>query len=430
MARLFFAVGTVFVAAVFAAFFPTILYFYHISLWKAFGEGFYRARYETKGPGSRLAVFNGLGGNMFTRFSDVKARLVDLDDSLRKGDAVRHNWLGPVMLASDVMVDGTFALGLPYSNHSVARPWLDTSLWGASKKWDDAAIARAAEKFLAGRKSLSLPAATKEFAVSVLASEWIGLKVPEELDAADFVKTYQELRLNIGIIPEWVLALPGMSYLTAGIQARNAEFVKRMTGALARKHPEITDEKKRAFLAAVALDSITFAGGLSVGEIGAKVVGALANKLGDLGKDGFELTEQNVDQVILETIRLYPAVANIAYERVKPFVGDGGELDVVGREVLAIGPVLHDPELWGPDAMDFKLRGADAYQAEHSIAFGELNPQRNCPGKGIALAMLRHFVLALSKRRWQVKPGMLAKLAGTEVLFHGYAVEPFEVELL
>eukprot|EP00931_Biecheleriopsis_adriatica_P012359 TRINITY_DN11349_c0_g1_i1.p1 TRINITY_DN11349_c0_g1~~TRINITY_DN11349_c0_g1_i1.p1 ORF type:complete len:425 (-),score=77.58 TRINITY_DN11349_c0_g1_i1:50-1324(-) len=409
--------------AVIAPFSASFRYLKDLSLWKMYGEEFYRARYETSGPGSREAVFSALGdANVFTRFEDVKARLLDMENQIVSGDIVRHNWLGPAMLADDVMVDGTFSLGMSYENHTLSRKWLDSSLWGSAKRWDERKIAQAAEMFLAGRTHFSLPVDFKEFAVFVQAKEWIGLS-SEEFDAHDFAHAYQEWRLqaavNLELLPKWMRQLPGVSHLITWIQNRNSQYVDAIKIGIARSYPDVP-ESQRDLLAATALDAFTFAGGLSIGEIGARVVAALFNKLGDLGEEGFILTEENVDQVISETIRLYPAVSNIPYERCKPFARGS---KVVGREILGIGPVLHDPELWGPDAMEFRLRGPETYKAEHFVAFLDLNPHRSCPGKDLAMATLRQLILALNKRKWRTE-------GSKRISFWGYVTLPFGVEIL
>jgi len=398
---------------------PYTVYFYELTAWKLFGEEFYRARY---GP-SREPVIEIFGGKAFIRFSDVQARLSDMDEAARRGDIVRRNWLGPAMLASDVFVDGVFALGLDYSNHTSFRPWMDSTLWGVHKKWSRAGVEEAAEKFISGKKHLSLPKDFKEFGVQIIATNWLGLRVPEEFDAAEFTGFFQDFRLQLGMAPEWMFQIPGMAYLSGWIQDRNAKYVKAISDALARHHPHTPPEHIMRF-SANALDAMATAGGLSIGEIGARVVAALWDKIGDLGAEDFRLNSTNVDNVILETIRLFPAVTNIAYERLRPFVNSDGTVasDVLGREILAIGPILHDPELWGLDAMEFRLRGQSAYEAERGfLAFGG-HGNRSCPGADLALETLRALFLALEKRSWKVK--------GTgNVSFWGYGTFPFTIEL-
>lgn len=418
MGRLLKACGVAGVA-LFIPWLPYTVYFYHLTVWKIYGEEFYRARY---GP-SREPVIEVFGGKAFTRFSDIQPRLLDMDEAARRGDIVRRNWLGPAMLASDVFVDGMFALGLDYQNHTIFRPWMDSTLWGAHKKWSSAEIEEAAEKFLSGKKQLSLPKDFKEFGVRIIAESWLGLRVPEEFDAAEFIGSFQELRLNIGMIPEWMFQIPGMSYLSGWIQDRNAKYVKAISAALARYHPHTPPEHLMRF-SANALDAMATAGGLSIGEIGARVVAAMWDKLGDLGAEGFQLNANNVENVILETVRLFPAVSNIAYERLRPFLNSDGTVasDILGREILAIGPVLHDPALWGPDAMEFRLRGQAAYEAERGfLAFGG-HGNRSCPGTDLSIATLRALLLALEKRSWKLK-------GGGNVSFWGYATLPFTIEV-
>merc|ERR1712157_636016 len=119
-----------------------------------------------------------------------------------RGDVIRHNWLGPAMLSGKLMVDNTFGLGVSPSEHEMARAFLDETLGGSAKRWDEASLRQEAKDFVDQRRTLSMPSAGKEFAVSFLAKYWLGLQdVTEGFDPAKFVKDYQTHREYLSMLP-------------------------------------------------------------------------------------------------------------------------------------------------------------------------------------------------------------------------------------
>jgi len=414
------------------------VYFVDVNMWKLRGEEFYRARYESKL--GRCPMIQAFGGNTFCRLEEVLPRLQGMDDALVRGDAVRHNWLGPTKLADSVMVDGIFGLGSSPAVHAQVREFLDETLWGSSQRWHEIQVQQEAKDFVKTHPVLPMPKAGKEFTVAFLARHWLGLSVPQELDPVKFLK-YQQIRFLLSMVPDWSLKMPLVSSMTAWVQAQNEEYMKMISSSIERTYPLLVRGKNIRAIAAGALDGLTYAGGLSVGEITARVLAGLWNKHGDLGAKDFLLTRSNIDQVIYETMRLFPAVSNIAYDRKKPF-GHGKGSKVTGREVLALGPVMREPKTWGSSAEEFKLRGEDAYNSPAFCPFGDGATNRACPGAKVALSLVRELVLEINKHEWQMQRQWIHTLplpspvpvpigiGFSKVWFFGYSNEDFTVELI
>jgi len=327
-------------------------------------------------------------------------------------------------------VDNTFSLGISPSDHLMARAFLDETLGGSAKKWNEASVRQEAKDFVDQRRTFSMPSAGKEFAISFLAKHWLGLQdVTKEFDPAKFVKDYQTNREQLSLLPDWALKCPILSCKVKKIRVQNEEFIDLISNAIERTYPEEVKGKNLRVLALVSLDALTFAGGLSCGETVAHVLGALWNKLGDLADSNFKLTRDNVDEVIFETCRLFPAVSNIAYERREAF-GNGEGSQFVGREILAIGPLLQDPTLWGDDAKEFRLRGGAAYSSEAFCPFAELAPNRRCPGKDLAIALIRELVLEIDSHHWKVPGTIPCHGKASKVTFLGYGCLDFTVHKL
>mmetsp|Transcript_32322 Transcript_32322/g.58672 ORF Transcript_32322/g.58672 Transcript_32322/m.58672 type:complete len:539 (+) Transcript_32322:70-1686(+) len=415
-----------------------VVYMVDVNMWKLRGEQFYSARYQTK-DGGRCPVIQAFGGNVFCRADEVVPRLKDLDPALMRGDAVRHNWLGPTKLASGVMADGVFGLGVSPSDHLQVRAFLDETLWGNSKKWSENQVQQEAKAFVEKHRVLEMPSAGKEFTITCLARHWLGLRVPEELDPKKFLK-FQTIRFLLSMLPNLSLKLPGMKSMAGWVQVEMEDYMEMISSSLKRNYPEVTQGKNIRVLAAGALDALTYAGGLSVGEITARVMASLWNKHGALGAEDFKLTRQNIDEVIYETMRLFPAVSNISYERQKPF-GVGAGAEVTGREILAIGPVMREQKVWGSDAEEFKLRG-DAYKSASYCPFGNGATHRACPGADVAMSLVRELVLEINAHEWQMQRQWIHTLplpspvpvpfgiGLSKVWFFGYSNEDFTVEIM
>jgi len=418
------------------------LYLVDVQMWKLRGEAFYAGRYIQKDAASRCPMIQAFGANTFVQLKDVHPRLQDLDAEHHRGDISRHNWLGPTKLANSVFVDGIFSLGTSPKDHRMCREFLDQSLWGDARQWSEEKVILTAKAFVDKHQKLKMPSAAKEFAVAFMAEHWLGLRVPEEFDPVKFRK-YQDNRFLMSLMPDMALKLPLMRSLTDKLVTKeDEEYVKIIETAIQKKYPYLVAGKNLRLLAATALDALTFAGGLSVGEITARVLAGLWNKHGDLGVENFRLSRSNIDQVIFETCRLFPAVSNVAYDRKTPFKGDGTQ--VTGREILAIGPVMQDPASWGKDASEFRLRGAQAYSEKQPAfcPFAEGAVHRMCPGKDLAVSLVRALVLEINSRPWKVQRQWIHTLplpmpvpipcgvGPTKVWFFGYSNEDFTVELL
>jgi len=415
------------------------IYMIDISGWKLAGESFYRFKYQQR-DGSHCPMVRAFGGNTFVTTQDVHLRLQDLEAAAQRGDIVRHNWLGPAKLANQLMIDGVFGLGASYDDHKIAREWLDSSLWGAAKKWNEAQVKAFAKSFVDQHPVLQMPKSVKVYTVAFLARHWLGLG-DDEFDAEKFVKDYQSNRYLFTLLPDWMLSFPVLSRLRDWINKQQEQYVQVITASIQRTYPEELAGKNVRMIAATALDALCFAGGLSVGETTSRVIAGISNKTGDLGKEGFKVTPDNINEVIFETMRLFPAVSNVAYERLRPF-GKGAGAEATGRELLAIGPVMRDPETWGTDAEEFRLREPNVYKTPAFCPFANGATGRDCPGADLALALIRSMVLEINSRPWQVQrkwihtlpmpgpvpiPGGLGK---TKVWFWGYSNEDFAVEFL
>jgi hypothetical protein len=143
--------------------------------------------------------------------------------------------------------------------------------------------------------------------------------------------------------------------------------------------------------AALALDTIIFAGGLSVPMMMKSIFVcccAYPNAVSQCRR------KQTLDLFVLEALRLYPPVDNVCFT------------DSTGEDVcVMLAAVGIDTDYWGPDSSQFRIRSRDKYESGVGFFnFVTRASNRSCPGQDIALAICTAWVDYLSTHKLTMYP--------------------------
>ena len=171
-------------------------------------------------------------------------------------------------------------------------------------------------------------------------------------------------------------------------------MIEKYKVILKRQYEE-TSEETLCIMAAAFYDIFMFAGGLSV-PLGIHNALAVIYSSQSPKNQDLEINEENLTAFVFEVLRFYPLVMSVHY-----ITGDEDKQ----RKIISIANALRDPEVWGEDVNEFRLREIATYH-ELSTMFGEKmidkeNPANNryCPGKDFALQMIFNFLKAFFKRK-------------------------------
>lgn len=102
------------------------------------------------------------------------------------------------------------------------------------------------------------------------------------------------------------------------------------------------------------------------------------------------------------------------------------------RWLICLALAMQDPDVWGADAHQFRLRSVEEYNRQ-SVAFLEPSSDENianglndrsCPGRSLALLMARAFLVAFNKEDWDVSPNSPIGLQNAVPYVKSYSLFP------
>ena len=298
------------------------------------------------------------------------------------------------------------------------------------------------------RSSLQIMHDPKVWAVTLLHKIHLDMKLTTD-EAAEFV-AFQSSILTLIVLPNSAIdnfAVRKILKVKEACATRKRWLEKYMAAIKGDSRGIIpdamkTDEKTVLLLAHSLLDSLLFAGGLSVPSIINVGMAVLYSDSSPLEAKSRDLTRETVTPFVFEIARRYPAVVGFPYW--VPHKDGDKELSKKHQEtkdkhyVLNLAMSLRDPRKWGADADDFKLRDIKQYHKLMGTAWAQqangpgnrkttanklTSASRGCPGQDLSMAMATSWftVVAKDQAKWRVaqKPKQGIKLTETTPFVNG-----------
>ena len=368
----------------------------------------------------------GPGPNTITKmgFEDIKETCEKMADKIAAGTVERRNELGMQYLAPDTWPESpggiqSIGLGQTNENHAFIRPLivaeldngLSTGHCDGSDCWNSEYLNARAEAFFEGRTSLESSDA-KWFVTQILHKIHLNLDL-DEATAREFAD-YMSSMITLIPLTENVLYDP----LTARVLGQDPaatiekklQYLEDYKAAVRVKYAGedwVGDDERVNLVASVFMDSLQFAGGLSVPSVLSLAMGlthmAEANKPDSLKSD----VAADEDWVLWETLRKYAPVAGVPFwERAV----DGGLTHVIPN----VAQALMDSSVF-PEPLVFKNRGLGFYHttmgrtsapnagmgwAGSAIASDKdtANPNsHNCPAQDLSFKLMKSFLKAFER---------------------------------
>lgn len=294
--------------------------------------------------------------------------------------------------------------------HRVARPVADYVMGRGSPVWSRDIIRPFAEEFFETHRTIN-----KEdldlWINKVNHKIFLDIDMSDQ-DAVDF-ETYKDDAITVSALPTWMASAGRWALGLSGVRERRDQWLDRYMEAIQSDQRGIYAQFELAgrelrFVADFFLTAFTTAGGLStpatINHALALVHGAAPVNL--MGTDR-ELTESNLEQFVLETIRLFPLV--LGFPMWDPSMRN--------RTVYSVGQAIRDPRAWD-DPLTFKLRPLSEYHAPAGTAtkiglawaaqargYDGLTPDsRGCPAQDLTMVIVTEFlkVYMRNQAEWSV----------------------------
>jgi len=350
--------------------------------------------------GCQTARFPGSNCESEYRWPKVVAGLELVPERQATGEIVRGNDLGYFIMNSafwDTDVK-TISLGFSVEDHNFVRPYYDQVLGSGSKWWSRAAVRTSLERFMDGRKELQVPTDVNLWTTKLMHEVHLGITLSDE-DAAEF-NDLQQAAIKLIIMPSWKVlgSLAQLGLGAGGLREKRELWLSRYKAAIdgdARGiFPRHLTDRHKLLLATAFMDSLLFAGGLSVPGLISVGLGVVYSDNSPLPVQLRELPSTSVaTKLVWEVIRQMPAVVGF------PWWSPSGD----ERTVMNIQMALRDPEVWGTDSDTFRLRNDSDYERYGPVAWaqpangngwrsGVLTPgSRGCPGQEFSFAVATEF---------------------------------------
>jgi len=282
----------------------------------------------------------------------------------------------------------TSPFGADLALHRIARPVIDKIVDAQMGAWSDEGLQASVDAFLDKAQTLD------ETSISIwwikeLHKILLGLELTDA-DAEDFSRDARTIR-RISVLPRsWAKRFAHRLQLVDAKYRRNF-WIRKYENVIRNDNrgifPEALLGHELRFVADYMLMAIVSVGGQSIPLLISMGLIPLLNKK-------VKLTDAVIEPFVWETIRTHP-----------PLLGAGWWTpDLSEHQVANVAVALSDPEVWGEDADEFRMRNVSEYQKYASIAFADsargrdgLTPDsRGCPAKDLSLKVL---ILFFSK--WQ-----------------------------
>jgi hypothetical protein len=366
-------------------------------------------------------VRSGPGPNTETilGFNDTVHILSQYAAKIDAGKIERGNELGMQILGSGAWPEApgglkSIGLGQTRDNHAFVRPYLANSL-DKNGSWSDDWLEKRAEAFFTNRHKVE-SSDLRWWIAQLLHKIHVDLDIAET-DAKEFASYMSSIVL---LIPFSEMDLQGFVLSNAlSVQttlAKKASYLDTLKSAIRAKYADEAfvsdnDEEKITLLASVFLDSLQFAGGISVPTV-LQYVLALTHRADDSRQQdlkGVRLSTDNYEWILWETLRRYAPVAGVpSWEK----QADGSFKHVVPKLTAA----LQDSSVF-EDPLEFKNRGQAAYESKlnrtglpwagpavHEFSEGPGKADsaaphsHNCPAQDLSLRIMKAFLKAFIAR--------------------------------
>lgn len=365
--------------------------------------------------GSKIGNGPGPNTTSYYAWQDVKRKLESLGRKIEQGRVVRRNELGMQILNGHLWAEApggerTILLGANRENHAFIRPILADvldlargTLCDGSTCWSPEWLHLKAKQFL--QRNTIKSSDLKWFITQILHKLHMNIDLSEPeartfagfMDKAILIIPFPEEAADTWLV-KTVLGIPS-------IQATRAAYLERYKKAIQAKFPGRTfSPGQLALVASAFMDSLLFAGGLSVPTVLQYVLALThtAAKSKWPALRDLTLSDATVEGVLWETLRMYPPVAGFPYwEKV------GGKWV---HQIPNVAVALGDESVFS-DPGSFKIRSLAEYRdnsigwLDHATYPNGDSPEsiraphsHRCPGKDLSfqimLAFLKEFAAA------------------------------------
>lgn len=303
------------------------------------------------------------------------------------------------------------------SLHRVVRPLADYLMGVGSPVWSQEILQNHAEEFLATRNTLN-NTDLRLWTNKLFHKLFLDIDMTDQ-DAQDF-EDYKSEYITVSVLPTWLAGSLGWALNIQSVKDRRRLWINRYVQAIqndVRVDPvtqrglyaqfELEGRNLR-YTADFFLTAFTAAGGISMPSTINHVL-ALVHGAGPVNLEGSDriLTDDNVDQFVLETIRYFPLV--VGFPMWYP--------DSSSRISYAVGMAIRDPRVWD-EPWAFKLRPLSEYHeevglgtkigvgwAQQAKGYDGLTPDsRGCPAQDLSFVAIKEFMKVYMRNQddWSV----------------------------
>jgi len=377
-------------------------------------------------------------------YSDTRTILSNFGDRIARFQAFKRNQLGNNVLdpwpwtnAEPALAYTGIALGFPTMVHARVRPMLDAVFGSAAVSRSFDTIQARTELFLNG-SSVSFDKPLYIWSNFLLTYAGTGKELSDE-ENSDFY----DLCLDGSLLEASAIALtpafPALGPLLWPPEKRAAmnALLAEWKPLLKEQFPQFYYQSETTwdYLTSGVLDSLAFAGGLSIPQSVQYAMIVLYSNVpiyttdedGNLNDEPtpgylFPLNSDNVLTFYHEVVRLFPPVGGVG--STSSHQGFMSMPDILFAQTDTL-----DEAGFGPTAADFVIRPLSVYHekslgwAGPAMANGSTaNPNsRNCPGTDLSItlgtALLQEFVKTGAQACWSPDPEAFPKVEGTDYWF-------------
>jgi len=359
-------------------------------------------------------IREGPGPNTKTHlgFADVQQLLSEFPSKITEGTLERGNELGMQVLGDGAWPEApgglkTIGLGQTRENHAFVRPYLANALDKGS--WTDEWLQEKANAFFSNRDQFD-SSDVNWWVTQVLHKIHVDIDM-DQAEAKEF-SSYMANVVRLIPFPESVLDSNVLEYALSVTDtlAKKATYLESLKSAIKTKYAgkefvKSNNDDQITLLASVMLDSLQFAGGISVPTVINSVLAlthtATENRHDSL--NGVSLGSDNYEWILWETLRKYAPVAGVpSWEKQE----DGSFKHVVSNVAQALmdSSVFENP-------MEFEDRGSAVYKstlqdagmpwagpAVQKFSDGTADiaapHSHSCPAQDLSFRMMKAFIKA------------------------------------
>jgi len=346
----------------------------------------------------------------YLAFEDVERLLSQYPAKIENGMLERQNELGMQVLGDGAWpeVPGgikSIALGQTRENHAFVRPYLANTLDNGG--WTDDWLRQRADAFFSERDEFQ-NADVNWWVAQLLHKIHVDVDLTDS-EAKDFADYMSSIILLIPF-PESTLNsfLVRNALSVEDTLAKKAEYLENLKMAIKTKYADDEfvrkgDDAKTNLLASVMLDSLQFAGGISVPTALNYVIALthMASQNRHTALKQITLSTDNYEWILWETLRRYAPVAGVPswekqgerFEHVIPNLAVAlrdssifdNPLDFKRREQATYDRVRNTAMPWAGPAVQNYISGVPDTSAPHS---------HNCPAQDLSLRIMKAFLEA------------------------------------